>query len=209
MTSEELLQKMIRVMRQTSLPVFIAEVKKVKGNVCTVVFPDGFELEGVRLKAAIDEKEEFVLITPKIGSTVLLGSLSQSESDGDFYVIACNEVASITGVIDKTKFSIDKTKVSASVQESSFSLKDGEVVIKQKDAEVSLKAENIKIKSKEKIIIASQGESLKTILKELVDALKNVQVLTGSPGSPSPILPALIPTITAIGTKIENLFDLE
>lgn len=209
MTSEELLQKMIRVMRQTSLPVFIAEVKEVKGNVCTVVFPDGFELTGVRLKAAIDAKEEFVLITPKLGSTVLLGSLSQTESDGDFYVIACNEVASIVGVIDKTKFSIDKTAVSVSVMESSISLKDGEVVLKQKDAEVSLKAENIKIKSKTKIIIASQGESLKTILKDLVTVLKSVKVLTGSPGSSSPILPALLPDIIAIETKVNNLFDLE
>ena len=207
MTSEELLQKMIRVMRQTSLPVFIAEVKEVEGNVCSVIFPDGFELTGVRLKAAIDENVEFVLITPKVGSTVLLGCLSQSESDGDFYVIACNEVASITGVIDKTKFTIDKTMVSVEVLESSIGLKDGEVVLKQKEAEVSLKAENIKIKSKNKIIIASSQESLKTILKGLVTILKDFKVLTGSPGSPSPTFPALLPTIIQLETKIDNLFD--
>lgn len=207
MTSDEVLQKMIRVMRQTSLPVFIAEVTEVKGNVCTVIFPDGFELAGVRLKAAIDEKKEFVLIMPKIGSTVLLGSLSQSESDGDFYVIAVNEVASITGVIDKTKFSIDKTEVSASVDKSSVLMKASEIMINQDETKILLKGGVAKLHGKDKLAIETDRGQLKEVLLNFASFLKSIKVLTGSPGSPSPILPVLISDIVQIENYINDIFD--
>lgn len=209
MTEQELLQKFKRVMSQPALPVYIATITDVQGFVCNVKFPDGFELSGVRLKAAIDEAGEYVVVKPKLQSTVLLGSLSQTESDGQFYVVACNEVESIVGVIDMTKFSIDKTAVSVEVKESSFSLKDGEISLKQKQAEVSMKDENIKIHTKTKLIVSSSEESLKTILVGITGLLKDFKVLTGGPGSPSPVFPALIPQIAQIEAKINNLFDTE
>ncbi|MEA5461549.1 hypothetical protein VB796_20955 [Arcicella sp. LKC2W] len=209
MTEQELLQKFRRVISQPALPVYIATVEDVQGFVATVTFPDGFELSGVRLKAAIDEAGEYVVVKPKLKSTVLLGCLSQSESDGQFYIVACNEVESIVGVIDKTKFSIDKMAVSVQVVGSKVLMKDGEVSIKQESAEVSLKAENVKIHAKTKLIINSSEESLKTILTDITGMLKEMKVLTGQPGTPSPIFPALIAQITQIEMKVNNLFDTE
>lgn len=209
MTEQEILQKFRRVISQPALPVYIATVKDVQGFMATVTFPDGFELSGVRLKAAIDESGEYVIIKPKKKSTVLLGCLSQSESDGQFYIVACNEVESITGVIDKTKFTIDKTIISAEIVGSKIFMKDGEVSIKQESAEVSLKGEKVKIHSRTKLIINSPEESLKTILTGITGLLKDIKVLTGQPGTPSPILPALITQITQIETKVNNLFDTE
>lgn len=207
MTSEEVLQKMIRVMRQTSLPVFIAEVTEVKGNVCSVIFPDGFELTGVRLKAAIDEKKEFVLITPKIKSTVLLSSLSQNESDGDFYVIACNEVASISGVIDKTKFSIDKTAIAVSIEKSNVLLKAAEITINQDETKVVLKGGVASVHGKDKLQIETDRGTVKEVLLKFATFLKSIKVLTGSPGSPSPILPVLLSDIVQIEEYINDIFE--
>lgn len=207
MTSEEVLQKMIRVMRQTSLPVFIAEVTEVKGNVCSVIFPDGFELTGVRLKAAIDENKEFMLITPKIKSTVLLSSLSQNESDGDFYVIACNEVASISGVIDKTKFSIDKTAIAVSIEKSNVLLKAAEITINQDETKVVLKGGVASVHGKDKLQIETDRGTVKEVLLKFATFLKSIKVLTGSPGSPSPILPVLLSDIVQIEEYINDIFE--
>jgi hypothetical protein len=208
MTESELLNKMIRVLRQPSLPVYIGSVKSIESNkTCTVIFPDKFELTGVRLKAAIDEKEEFVYVIPKVGSSVLLGSLSNIESDGEFYVIACNEVASLQGVIDKTKFLIDKTQVSASVDESSVLLKADEITLNQDGTKVTLKAEKANIHGKAKVSIKTDRGALKQLLLNISTFLKNIKVLTGSPGSPSPIHPTLLSDILQIDDYINDIFE--
>ncbi|MBR1839351.1 MAG: hypothetical protein IJ782_02005 [Prevotella sp.] len=68
-------------------------VTAVSGNTCSVEVGN-IVIPGVRLRASESEKEGEMLIVPKVGSAVLMGSLS-----GDFTqvaVLAVDEVESIT-----------------------------------------------------------------------------------------------------------------
>jgi hypothetical protein len=64
------------------LPLFNAEVVSIEGQSCTIRL-DELEIDGVRLKATINESGDKLLLTPPIGSMVLVGSLS-----GDFKDLA-------------------------------------------------------------------------------------------------------------------------
>lgn len=55
--------------------IFPCQVVSVEGNTCTVDF-DGLQLSEVRLSATIDSSVEPIIITPIIGSTVVVVDLS-------------------------------------------------------------------------------------------------------------------------------------
>jgi hypothetical protein len=55
--------------------IFPCQVVSVEGNTCTVDF-DGLQLSEVRLSATIDSSVEPIIITPAIGSTVVVVDLS-------------------------------------------------------------------------------------------------------------------------------------
>lgn len=73
-------------------PILQGTVKAVDGNTCTVLLDD-IELIGVRLRASIVENSNQMLITPKIGSVVVLGSLSGDLND--LVILRCDEIESI------------------------------------------------------------------------------------------------------------------
>ena len=59
-----------------NMPVmFTAQVKNLSGETCTVML-DELPITDVRLRAVINGKSEKILITPKIGSYVLVTDLS-------------------------------------------------------------------------------------------------------------------------------------
>ena len=71
---------------------FPATVEKVDGNTCTVNI-DGFSISDVRLKATTTKTDNQVLLTPKVGSSVLVGSFS-----GDYnnlFVLMADEVDTV------------------------------------------------------------------------------------------------------------------
>lgn len=68
-------------------------VKSVEGTTCTVTFGT-LDVEGVRLRASIAENESHLLIVPKVGTAVVVGSLSNDLSL--LVVLAVDEVESIT-----------------------------------------------------------------------------------------------------------------
>lgn len=68
-------------------------VKSVEGTTCTVTFGT-IDVEGVRLRASLAENESHLLIVPKVGTAVVVGSLSNDLSL--LVVLAVDEVESIT-----------------------------------------------------------------------------------------------------------------
>lgn len=68
-------------------------VKSVEGISCTVTFGT-LDVEGVRLRASLADNESHLLIVPKVGTAVVVGSLSNDLSL--LVVLAVDEVESIT-----------------------------------------------------------------------------------------------------------------
>lgn len=68
-------------------------VKSVEGITCTVTFGT-LDVEGVRLRASLADNESHLLIVPKVGTAVVVGSLSNDLSL--LVVLAVDEVESIT-----------------------------------------------------------------------------------------------------------------
>ncbi len=59
-------------------PIFNAKVKSVDGETCSVDL-DGMELTDVRLRAVVNGENSKILVTPKIGSHVLVADLCRGD----------------------------------------------------------------------------------------------------------------------------------
>lgn len=70
-----------------------AEVVNVENDECTVKLSSGLELDEIRLKASINGNKNFILIRPKVGSKVLL--LSITGNLDDLTVIKTDEIENI------------------------------------------------------------------------------------------------------------------
>ncbi len=103
------------------LPIMVATVVSVQGESCTISI-DGLELTEVRLKSAIDDKEDRLLIVPKKDSKVLVGSLT-----GDFKdlcVLKIDEVESVEYNQDGLKFILDSKTKKITIENDQVNLKD-------------------------------------------------------------------------------------
>lgn len=65
-------------------------VKSIQGDSCTVTLKAGFEVSDVKLKATIGNTD-FILLTPKVGSTVMM--LSHTGRTDNLTVIKVDQVA--------------------------------------------------------------------------------------------------------------------
>lgn len=70
---------------------FHGAVTAIEGETCTVKLISGLEISDVRLKATVNGKTDFVIVTPKVGSTVLL--LSGDGSLDNVSVIKVDQVS--------------------------------------------------------------------------------------------------------------------
>lgn len=70
-----------------------AKVTQVKGETCSIQISSGLELHGVRLKATVTEKKQKIVLTPRIGSDVIV--FSQSGNLNTLFVVQINEVEKI------------------------------------------------------------------------------------------------------------------
>jgi hypothetical protein len=81
--------ELMKGFRQSGQVFFPATVESVEGNTCTVKV-DGLSISDVRLKATTTQTDNRVLLTPTVGSDVLVGSFS-----GDFsnlFVLAADVI---------------------------------------------------------------------------------------------------------------------
>lgn len=179
------------------IPCIVGTVVKVEGTVCVVELPDGFQVSDVRLKAAIDTLKDYVILFPKIGSTVLLSAMGV-EADSGYYIVAVNEIERIEGLIENSKYVIDKLGVDVKIRDdTAIKLSWNLVHLKQKQAEIIIQDDKIKIQNAQ--------TTLKEILGDMVSVMQSIKVLTGSPGSLSPVSPAMLADFTQITQKINQL----
>ena len=74
--------------------LILAQVKSVQGQTCTVIINNTLELTDVRLRAVQDNQETGLLITPTVGSYVMITDLSNSNKT-DFAVIMYSQIDKI------------------------------------------------------------------------------------------------------------------
>lgn len=101
------IQKAFEKLKQRDVFCFIAKVLEVdkENGVCKI---DDGELEytDVRLSAIIDGNDQKCFVFPKIGSTILVEPINEDLKQ--LYVAKYSEVESISGIIEETKYIIDK-----------------------------------------------------------------------------------------------------
>lgn len=93
---------------QRNLVVFTAQVVSVQGKTCTVNI-DGIDVSDVRLNPTTSEYQDEFLLTPSIGSFVLVGSLSGNLDN--LCVVSYDTIDSVKITIDDTSLFIDKNGV--------------------------------------------------------------------------------------------------
>lgn len=89
--------------------LFTATVKSVDDTVCTVDV-GGMELTDVRLRSVVNNDQGRILVTPKVGSTVLIGDLSNGAFT-DLAVLRFAEVDKVEVTIDSKSLVLDKNGV--------------------------------------------------------------------------------------------------
>lgn len=102
-----------------AMPIFNAVVKSIQGESCTVEV-DGLEIDEVRLKATINGEANKIIIEPKVGSMVLIGSLTGDLKD--LAVLRGDQVSKIIYQQDGLDILIDSTDKKIQVQNGSTSL---------------------------------------------------------------------------------------
>lgn len=82
-----------------------AKVIQVDGETCSIKLSSGLELDGVRLKATQTEKEQKIMLTPRIGSDVIV--FSQSGDLNNLFVVQINEVDKIELVNEAMQITLE------------------------------------------------------------------------------------------------------
>lgn len=104
-----------------AIPLFNAEVISVEDESCTIDV-NGLHVDEVRLKATINGSSNKIMITPKIGSMVLVGSLTDDLKD--LAVVNVDEVAKLEYVQDGLNITVDSNDGKIKVSNSSADLKN-------------------------------------------------------------------------------------
>ena len=89
--------------------LFTATVKSVDDTVCTVDV-GGMELTDVRLRSVVNNDQGRILATPKVGSTVLVGDLSNGAFT-DLAVLRFAEVDKVEITIGDSSITIESGKI--------------------------------------------------------------------------------------------------
>jgi hypothetical protein len=108
-----------------NIPLIIGTVKSVEGDKCTVTYGDDanpVDLEDVRLKTTIGTGENYLLVTPKIGSSVVLGSITGNYED--LSVLKIDEAEKIELLQNGLNVLVDSNDSKVSVKNNKTSLVD-------------------------------------------------------------------------------------
>lgn len=85
---------------------FTAKVTQIKGETCSIELASGLELNGVRLKATQTGEKQKLLLTPRIGSDVIV--CSQSGDLNNLFVVQINEVDKIELVNEAVQITLEE-----------------------------------------------------------------------------------------------------
>lgn len=106
-----------------TIPLFTAEVKKITGDTCTILYGD-LELTEVRLKVTIDDDTNTMMFIPKVGTMVLVGSLT-----GDLKDLSVVKVDVLDKIILDVKVEVDLKSPKVKVASDDIQVKGGKVAI--------------------------------------------------------------------------------
>lgn len=100
----QIAQKVKQIVGGSEAIIFPAEVKSVDDTTCTILIGD-LQLSDVRLRAVINDEEDKLLITPAVGSQVLVADLSNGQFR-DLAVLTYSEPEKIDVKIGETAISV-------------------------------------------------------------------------------------------------------
>jgi hypothetical protein len=144
---------------------------------CDVQGLDGLDVFDVRLRAVLDGVDKGLLVRPKVGSSVLVATLGNT----DHYVAMWSEV-------DVVEVVIGPSATWAVSADGIFSERAG--------TKVEVLAGGVKIER--------GGVTLKSALDDLIEAVKTITVTCAAPGAPSTV-PLNIAAIQVAQLKIANI----
>lgn len=101
--------------------VFSGTVKSVEGTSCTLTI-DSLDLPDVRLRATLNDSNDELLITPKVGSYAL--AMTVTGNLDDLMIIKCDQIEKIEFKQSGLQVVIDSTDGKVSVKNNSVSLLD-------------------------------------------------------------------------------------
>lgn len=104
-----------------NLPV-TGTVQSIQGESCTVKLISGLDISDVKLKATIDDQSDFILVTPKVGSSVLM--LSSTGDLSNMTVIKADQFEKIEICQGGLELLIDSSDSKLSIKNQSVSLKE-------------------------------------------------------------------------------------
>ncbi len=115
-------EKLIEVVGvKPNLPI-TAKVVSVDEDHCTVRLTSGLELSDVKLKATIKEETDFMLMTPAIGSSVIVMSFTGDLDN--LFVVKVDQVESIEMKRNGLTIQLDGKDQKVSIKNESVSLKE-------------------------------------------------------------------------------------
>ena len=137
--------------------IFSAKIVSIEGESCTVEYGT-INIDDVRLKATINGNQHKIIVTPTIGSYVLVGSLTGDLKD--LCVLSIDEMEKIEYVQDETKITINSTTKKMQYEQSGLKITaDG---------------------NDKKVSVLNDNESLFEVMNKLFNLLMNFKVLTAS-----------------------------
>ncbi len=159
---------------------FTAKVKSVEGITCTVEINGNLSIPNVRLRATANDGDNNLLITPKVGSKVML--LSNTGELDNLTVIKCDQV-------DKVEWKQDKIDLVCDSANKSVKVINDKTTIESSENKVSVNNDKV---------------SLIDLFQMLSDTIKQLTVSTGTGPSGTP-LPPTISQLKQFETKFKQL----
>lgn len=108
-TYAKIAQKLKEIAGYSAAPLFTATVKSVDDTTCTIDL-GGMELTDVRLRSVVNDDKGRLLVTPKVGSRVLVGDLSNGACR-DLAVLRFAEVDKVEITIGDSSITIESGKI--------------------------------------------------------------------------------------------------
>lgn len=122
------IKELVKKVAGTDKPIFdfqYMEVVSVEGDICTAKLGN-LTIPNIRLACIPRGADNGILITPALGSTVMVADLSCGELR-NMAVIGCTEIDAIRFHKDQTTISANGDKVKVDVGNSSFDISDTQI----------------------------------------------------------------------------------
>lgn len=173
---------------QCQVATFISFEKAT--HTITVQLNNGLKIPGVRLKAAANKSVNYYsIMVPREKTTVLITQVGSSPEAGEYYMLTCDEFETLEVKADKTEMIIDKTGI----------------LLRQDKAKMKLNASG-------KLYLGNETDNLFDVVKELVDEMKNLNILVVGSAGANPLTvtsakpnPASVTAITLVWEKLSSL----